>query len=140
MEIPPSQSPTPSLMEVILYLIIFVSVGVFIGASLIYLIQRQKEITIMEYVDDPTARYLNPIDKDPIGYSLRFKVPDPDDTIQVFTGNEEDSPIDGFIRKRKRPVPVSKCKCGMYDCKGNCTSCPEGCNCTASKGTSNEVH
>jgi len=131
-ETPPVQVDKINMIKLILYLGIVSLIGAVIGVTLIYVIKSQKPVVVVveSSTNESAERYLNPIDRDPVR-GIRYKVPSEEDTIKVYTGEEEDSPIDGFIRKRKRPATIVKCDCGKYNCDGICR--PD-CNCTGSKG------
>lgn len=137
MDISPDKSPSVSYVEIFAWLISLALVGVILGGGLVLLIKSQKPIVIVDPDKvDPNARYLNPIDIDP-DKGIIYKVPEGNETIKVYTGYKEDSPIDGFSRKRKKPAPISKCTCGKYNCDG---ICKPDCNCTRIKGGIHEKY
>lgn len=131
MDIQSNKPPAVNYTTIFIWILGLAIVGASIGIGLVLLLKSQKPIVVVDPDKiDPSARYLNPIDIDPLK-GMVFKVPEGNETIKIYTGYGEDSPIDGFSRKRKRPAPISKCKCGKYNCDG---VCKPGCNCTEGHG------
>ncbi len=117
METPPVQIDKPNMVKLFVYISVVALIGAILGLTLVYIIKSHIEVAVVESsTNESSERYLNPIDRDPVK-GVVYKVPSGDEAIKVYTGKEKDSPIDGFIRKRKGSFIINKHECG-YTCNG----------------------